>query len=338
MRFSFCPQCGEKLIEKEIGDEGMLPYCPVCQKPYWDSFTTCVICAVVNEYGEVALLRQGYVSKTSFVCVAGVLQAGETAEEAARREIREELGLTVTQLAYRQSYFYPDKSMLMLGFCARVKKEAFALSGEVDSARWVPLTQAPDLLRSGGIAWKLVSEIAGETMSMPPAEPMRIRPAVPGDFAQIMPLYDKARAFMTAGGNTKQWSDGYPWQWLLEEDMEKASLFVCEKAGRIEAVFMFFIGTEPTYQVIEDGAWPDSRPYGTIHRLVSSGRIPRTADFCIRWCAGQCAARSASLRGDTHEDNLPMQRVFERNGFVRCGRIYTESASMRIAYQKDCRL
>lgn len=159
MHFTFCPHCGEKLILKEIGDEGMSPYCPVCREPMWDLFTTCVICAVVNDAGEIALLRQDYVSTTSYVCVAGVMKPGESAEDAAAREIQEELGLAVEGLKFIRSYPFPQKEMLMLGFLARVRKADFRLSREVDQARWFPLKEAPDRLRSGGIAWQLVNEV-----------------------------------------------------------------------------------------------------------------------------------------------------------------------------------
>ena len=75
MRFTFCPHCGMKLVEKQIGDEGMIPYCEGCKIPLWDMFTTCIIAAVVNENREVALLRQNYVSETNYVCVAGVMNS-----------------------------------------------------------------------------------------------------------------------------------------------------------------------------------------------------------------------------------------------------------------------
>ena len=44
MHFEYCPYCGRKLELKEIGDEGMLPYCVQCETPLWDMFTTSVIC------------------------------------------------------------------------------------------------------------------------------------------------------------------------------------------------------------------------------------------------------------------------------------------------------
>ena len=156
MHFIHCPYCGSSLIQKEIGDEGRIPYCTRCEIPLWDMFTTSVICAVLNEEGEVALIRQDYVSKTNYVCVAGIMKLGESAEETAVREIREELGLDVTELKYIQSYPYEKKEMLMLGYKAVVKKAEFRLSGEVDSAIWVKTEKAPEKLREGSIAWQLV--------------------------------------------------------------------------------------------------------------------------------------------------------------------------------------
>lgn len=159
MKFTYCPHCGKKLIKKEVGDEGKIPFCEDCQIPLWDMFTTSIICAVINEYNEVALLRQDYVSKTNHVCVAGIMKIGESAETTVVREIKEELGLDVEQLQYINSYPYEKKEMLMLGFKVRVKKADFVLSSEVDTAEWIPLKEAPEKLNHGGIAWKLVQEI-----------------------------------------------------------------------------------------------------------------------------------------------------------------------------------
>lgn len=163
MHFTYCPNCGEKLVEKEIGDEGMLPYCMHCETPYWDTFTTSVICAVVNEDREIALLRQDYVSTTNLVCVAGIMKLGESAEETAVREIKEEIGLETMQLTYMGSYPYPKKEMLMLGYKALVKKEDFTLSGEVDAVEWVKYENALEKLREGSIAWQLVKKVITET-------------------------------------------------------------------------------------------------------------------------------------------------------------------------------
>ena len=53
-------------MDKEYAiQKGLLPFCNSCSKPYFDWFGICIITAVVNEYNEVALLRQSYVSSTN---------------------------------------------------------------------------------------------------------------------------------------------------------------------------------------------------------------------------------------------------------------------------------
>ena len=162
MHFSFCPHCGTKLIGKEIGDEGIIPYCENCSVPLWDMFTTSIIAAVVNEYGEVALLRQNYVSETKYVCVAGIMKLGESAEDTVVREVKEEIGQDVEKLEFVRSYPYEKREMLMLGYKAIVKKKEFRLSHEVDSAEWIKFEKALSLLREGSIGWQLVKTIIGQ--------------------------------------------------------------------------------------------------------------------------------------------------------------------------------
>lgn len=161
MRFTYCPHCGNELIKKEIGDEGLVPFCEKCSVPLWDMFTTCIITAVVNEYDEVALLKQSYLTSASYVCVAGHMKIGEAAEETVVREVKEELGLDVERLNFVKTYPYEQKEMLMLGFKAEVKKADFVYSQEVDSAKWFAFDEALENIREGSIAWQLVKEVIG---------------------------------------------------------------------------------------------------------------------------------------------------------------------------------
>ena len=113
----------------------------------------------MNEYNEIALLRQNYVSATNYVCVAGIMKIGESAEDTVIREVQEEIGQKVEKLEFIRSYPYEKKEMLMLGYKATVKKQDFKLSGEVDSAEWVKYENALSLLREGSIAWQLVRSV-----------------------------------------------------------------------------------------------------------------------------------------------------------------------------------
>jgi len=109
----------------------------------------------------VALLRQNYVSTTKYVCVAGIMKVGESAEETVIREVKEEIGQDVEALQFISSYPYEKKEMLMLGYKATVKKQDFKLSKEVDSVEWVKFEDALELLREGSIAWQLVKTVIG---------------------------------------------------------------------------------------------------------------------------------------------------------------------------------
>ena len=41
-----------------------------------------------------------------------------------------------------------------------------------------------------------------------------------------------------------------------------------------------------------------------------------------------------NLRADTHEKNRSMRKMLENNGFTKCGTIYVEDGTPRVAYQK----
>ena len=75
------------------------------------------------------------------------------------------------------------------------------------------------------------------------------------DLEQILEIYAHARKAMADSGNPTQWGDSYPPQEMLEEDIDSNRLFVYTVNGRLEAVFAFILGPDPTYAKIEDGQW-----------------------------------------------------------------------------------
>lgn len=162
---------------------------------------------------------------------------------------------------------------------------------------------------------------------------MEIRKTVPGDLERILELYENARKLMRESGNPNQWGDHYPPRELVCEDIRMGRSYCLVQDGKIAAVFVYFFGEDPTYRVIEDGAWLNDRPYGVLHRIASDGTCKGAGSFCIQWCLEQCK----NLRGDTHKDNHIMQHVMEKNGLIRCGKIYLEDGTERIAYQREIR-
>lgn len=161
---------------------------------------------------------------------------------------------------------------------------------------------------------------------------MEIRHAKYEDLPQLMNLYEEGRQYMRSHGNLRQWSGGYPPEALLKQDIESGCSYVCTEQEKIVGAFYFRLGEDPTYQRIERGAWPDTEPYGVIHRIATSSHQKGVATFCVNWCASRCQ----NLRIDTHEDNYVMQNFLKKNGFAYCGIIFTDDGTERLAYQKKC--
>lgn len=164
MRFKCCPECGEKLILKPIGDEGDVPFCEKCSRPWFDMFSSAVIVLIVNEYEEAVLLKQNYMSDKYMVLVSGFIKPGESAEETARREVLEEVGLELDDNHLAATYWFAPKDMMMIGFIAHAKKTELRLSDEVDEARWVPVREAIELVHpKGAVSHSLLDEYLAAT-------------------------------------------------------------------------------------------------------------------------------------------------------------------------------
>ncbi len=159
---------------------------------------------------------------------------------------------------------------------------------------------------------------------------MYVRRSNMEDIPAMMDLYAQARVFMRENGNPNQWDESYPSRELLEKDIAFGNSYIVEDDEKnLAATFAFIKGEDPTYYGIENGAWLNHEPYGTIHRLAGNTSYHGIASGCISWCKSQIG----NLRADTHEDNKIMQHLLEKNGFVRCGIIHLANGAPRIAYQ-----
>ena len=154
----------------------------------------------------------------------------------------------------------------------------------------------------------------------------QVRKAELSDLMRIEEIYRFARRFMADHGNPNQWGTTNPPTHQLLQDIELGDLYVITDKTGIHGVFYFFIGEDPTYEII-DGQWHSAGPYGTIHRIAGdgSGGILGTA---VRF--GK--SKINHLRIDTHTDNQVMQNAVAKQGFRECGTIYIADGSPRIAY------
>ena len=133
---------------------------------------------------------------------------------------------------------------------------------------------------------------------------------------------------MQENNNSKQWQGTYPEREIITEDIKNNNVYVCLEDLKIVGVFALIIAPDSTYTYIEDGQWSCDKEYGAIHRVASNGTVKGVAEACFNFCK----SKTDYLRVDTHVDNIPMQSAILKNGFKRCGIVYMNDGSKRIAY------
>jgi NAD+ diphosphatase len=118
----FCGLCGGPL---RLKGGGVGRTCPACAVEIFPRVDPVVIMLAID--GERCLLgRQARFAPGMYSALAGFLEPGETIEEAVRREVKEESGITIGRVAYHSSQAWPFPSSLMIGCHAE------ALSTDVD--------------------------------------------------------------------------------------------------------------------------------------------------------------------------------------------------------------
>lgn len=156
-----------------------------------------------------------------------------------------------------------------------------------------------------------------------------IQHATVDNLETIMQIYSKARMFMESHGNPTQWGKSYPEEEMLQRDIARNVLYtVCDTAG-IHGVFYYEQEEDPTYEIITEGSWSSTMPYGVIHRVAGDG-----SGGILKAVIQFAAEKSGYLRIDTHSDNYVMQKALTKYGFQKCGIIFVEDGSPRIAFDK----
>jgi|SRR5262245_24016762 len=144
-RHGFCPGCGERTRPK---DGGWSRWCSACSSEHFPRTDPVAIMLVTD--GERCLLgRQPAWPRPFFSALAGFVEAGETLEEAVRREVLEEAGITVEAVRYLASQPWPFPASLMLGCTAHaVTREIHVDRSELEEAAWFARDEVVAALRA----------------------------------------------------------------------------------------------------------------------------------------------------------------------------------------------
>lgn len=150
----YCGACGNPMhFQTEISKR-----CSACGREIWPSPTTAVI-TLIHKGDEILLVQAHNFQGKYFGLVAGFVETGESAEEAAIREIREEVGIEVKNMKYVMSQPWPYPSVLMIGFTAEYESGDIKLQhSELADGGWYHRDRLPQLPGEMGMARKLVDK------------------------------------------------------------------------------------------------------------------------------------------------------------------------------------
>lgn len=174
---------------------------------------------------------------------------------------------------------------------------------------------------------------------------MHVRKATYEDIPELMKIFEAARQIMRDSGNLHQWNDSYPSEDTVRKDISDGTCMVlCDgPEDGIIATMAFIPGPDPTYAKIytdgtmtEECSWPDENPYHVIHRIAAArpGRnAARTLlDWAFDYISHSPSGYPATIRIDTHSDNVIMHHLLGKYGFIRCGVIRLADGAPRTAY------
>ena len=149
----FCGRCGTP-TERSTGERSMR--CPRCGLLAFPRLAPAIITLISR--GDEALLARGVAFPVPmYSCIAGFVEPGETLEEAVRREVREEVGVEVTNVAYVASQPWPFPHSLMLGFTADWERGDIVIDPtEIIDAQWFRADSLPAIPPGISIARNLI--------------------------------------------------------------------------------------------------------------------------------------------------------------------------------------
>jgi NAD+ diphosphatase len=132
-RHRFCANCGH---QTEMRDGGYRRHCSRCSADHFPR-TDPVAIIVVRHEDSFLLGRQSSWATGRYSALAGFIEPGETIEEAARREVKEESGIHVGAITYVASQPWPFPSSLMIGLIGEALTHDIIIDKtELEDARW----------------------------------------------------------------------------------------------------------------------------------------------------------------------------------------------------------
>lgn len=164
----FCGQCG---APTQMKVDELASQCPSCGLLAYPRISPAVMVLVRNG-DKLLLARSPHFKPGVFSALAGFVEPGETLEECARREVREEVGIEISNLQYFHSQPWPFPNSLMVAFFADYAGGTLTPDPrEIEAANWFPLDALPILPEEISISRRLIdaARASSAAVSLSPA-------------------------------------------------------------------------------------------------------------------------------------------------------------------------
>ena len=159
----FCGQCATPTAPAR-GERARR--CPRCGLVAFPRLAPAVIVLIERDDGRILLARNPNFPTPFFSLLAGFVEPGETLEEAVGREVFEEVGVTVDDIAYWGSQPWPFPHSLMVGFRARYGGGELVLQeDEIAEAGWFGPGELPMTPPTMSIAGRMIVEWSARASS-----------------------------------------------------------------------------------------------------------------------------------------------------------------------------
>ncbi len=158
----FCGKCGSATTHKE--DERAL-ICSSCETTVYPKISPAIIVAIVSG-DSILLARNARFPGSWYSLVAGYADIGETLEEVVKREVKEEVGLDVTNIRYYKSQPWPLSGSMMVGFVAEadIHQPVIIDGEEITEAAWFKRGCLPNHSSTISIAGEMIERFEQATL------------------------------------------------------------------------------------------------------------------------------------------------------------------------------
>jgi NAD+ diphosphatase len=152
-RCQFCSRCRGELKPRS---DVRAKECAACGLLEFPRLSPAII--VLIEKGDTLLLaHSARFPGDWFSVIAGFVEPGESLEEAVHREVKEETGITIKNIAYFGSQPWPFPDSLMIGFTAEYESGEIRIDGEeIVKAGWFKADALPKVPGKLSIAGELI--------------------------------------------------------------------------------------------------------------------------------------------------------------------------------------